>query len=381
MDSIHVNIGLFDAHCHPTDIMASIDDISFMKARCLTIMASRSQDQELVSKVAWQYPLRAREDLDETSRRYVVPSFGWHPWFSYQMYDDSAGKSNVPIDKLQHYRNVLTPTPEDDQFLESLTEPIALSRFIHDTEVRLQHHPIALVGEIGIDRAFRLPVGPFHSPCPVNDKPNIHDAKQYTPGSREGRGLTPYKVHIDHQLVVLRAQLELAARLRRPVSVHCVQGHGVIFDLFQSMWAGHERLSKRQLKRRQSVSGAHEHEADMDIDGQPRLPYPQRVCMHSFSGPVDPLRQFFHPTVPVDFYFSFSHLINFSNIGSSKAVDVVRAVPDDRILVESDYHCAGKEMDELLEKVVNRVCEIKQWTLEDGARQLRTNWERFVFGD
>ena len=381
MDLIHDSIGLFDAHCHPTDIMASIDKISSMKARCLTIMASRSQDQQLVAEVASRYSLRAREDLDKRSGRYVVPAFGWHPWFSHQIYDDSTGKSSEPLEKLKHYRQVLTPTPEDDEFLETLPEPIALSQYIHDTELLLQQYPVALVGEIGIDRASRLPVGPYYPPGLVNDQIHSHDPEQCTPGSREGRALTPYKVQIDHQRLVLRAQLELAARLRLPVSVHCVQGHGVMFELFQSMWAGHERPSRRELKRRQSVSGAHAYEIDMDIDGQPRLPYPQRICMHSFSGPADPLRQFFHPRVPVDFYFSFSHLINFSNIGSSKAVDVVRAVPDDRVLIETDYNCAGNDMDELLERVLQCVCEIKQWTLEDGARQLRANWERFIFGD
>jgi len=61
-------------------------------------------------------------------------------------------------------------------------------------------------------------------------------------------------------------------------------------------------------------------------------------------------------------------------------VQVIKDLHEDRLLVESDLHCAGDEMDHLLEDVARRICRIKNWPLEKGLRRFRENWERFVHG-
>ncbi len=72
--------------------------------------------------------------------------------------------------------------------------------------------------------------------------------------------------------------------------------------------------------------------------------------------------------------------MNFSS-RSQKAVDAIKVVPDDRILIESDLHSAGNEMDRLLEEIARLVCEIKGWSLIEGVERLAGNWRRFVFGE
>lgn len=60
-------IPLYDAHCHPTDTFATVDEIPRLRIAGLCIMATRATDQELVSTTAKQYPDK------------VVPCFGFHP--------------------------------------------------------------------------------------------------------------------------------------------------------------------------------------------------------------------------------------------------------------------------------------------------------------
>jgi Tat protein secretion system quality control protein TatD with DNase activity len=144
------------------------------------------------------------------------------------------------------------------------------------------------------------------------------------------------------------------------------------------MWKGHERSSKRAKKK----VNADSMELD-DVDpGQPKngLPYPPRICMHSYSGSPDALKQFLAPSVPADVYFSFSSLINFSGLTDEKTKSVIKALPDDRILIESDFHCAGEKMDHLLKEIALAVCSIKGWELKQGVKQLKENYLRFIFG-
>jgi TatD DNase family protein len=85
----------------------------------------------------------------------------------------------------------------------------------------LVNNPRAFCGEIGIDKV----------------------AKYWPTGI----------VEFDLQLEAFKAQLALAARLKRPVSVHCVQAHGALVDIL--------RAAKDEL--------------------------PPAIALHSFSGKVD----------------------------------------------------------------------------------------------
>lgn len=390
-DDFPWDIGIYDAHCHPTDTMGTVPSIRDMKAATLTVMATRGQDQELV--------VQAAQDLnglkDKTKEDKILPCFGWHPWFSHQILDDTQpdAPTTSPTDeaklKQTHYTAVLTPSPsEDPDFIQSLPTPKPLSILISETRTRLKQFPTALVGEIGLDKSFRLPGAWTSQELDSRDE-------QLTPGSREGRRLSPYKVKLDHQRAVLKAQLRLAGEMQRAVSIHSVQAHGAVYDLLKELWAGHERvvMSRRARERQQDAEGAlssEEEENDMNGSSESKkilpkkapahLPFPPRICMHSYSGPVEPIRQFLNKSNPSDVYFSFSTVINFSGAPARKVSDVIKALSDDRILIESDLHVAGPQMDAYLEDVARQICELRGWELRAGVKQLADNWKRFVFG-
>jgi Tat protein secretion system quality control protein TatD with DNase activity len=157
-------------------------------------------------------------------------------------------------------------------YCESLPES-----WLADLERLVQQHPGCLVGEIGL--------------CKVARWVRKHEAGK--------------QVALDHQRRVFAQQLELAARYDRPVSIHCVSLHRVLLDVLLA---------------------------------QPRLP--PRIAFHSFTGTAHHVRQLQTKIHGSELYFGFSHLVNHAMCTSDKerrqGREAVRAVPPDRILVESD---------------------------------------------
>ena len=385
------HLGVFDAHCHPTDTPSCIESISRMKAKALTIMATRGEDQDIVAEFTERLGVTPSSvaslmntDSDRTTDARVVPSFGWHPWFSHQIHTDASSDSGSAfgeVDKIRHYQSVITPVPEDEDFLKALPDPRPLSGLLEQLRNFLQQYPYALVGEVGLDRSFMLT---------ENLLPNVNKERNpdMTPGGREGRRLSHFKVSIDHQRTILAAQLKLAGEMQRAVSIHGVAAHGVLFQSLRETWRGYEKevLSKRERKQRESMVEAHDEENEASDGYSPSGPsttslsYPPRICLHYYSGPPDTLRDYFHPSVPAEIFCSFSLLVNLKSSTATKTVDVIKAVPDDRVLVESDLHCAGEQMDELIERMIRCICKAKGWSLEQGVKKLRSNWLCFIFG-
>jgi len=381
------HIGVFDAHCHPTDTMSSLDKIPGMKAAALTIMATRGQDQDLVVQAAEKLGVSKEtrclgHENEKDPQCAIIPSFGWHPWFSHQIYDDSEKDLkdlSSERQKRDHYKEVIVPSPDDDSFIQDLPDLRPLSGLLAQIRENLTKYPLALVGEIGLDRSFRIPESQDSHPINNPVEPDL------TPGGREGRRLSPYRVDMAHQRKLLKAQLQLAGEMQRAVSVHGVAAHGILFETLQETWKGHEKevVSKRTRKRKGSVPAAHDHEDEsLTCKQEPASakPFPPRICLHSFSGPPDQVKQYLNPNIPALIFFSFSQVINFSTT-STKAVDAMKAVPKDRILIESDLHCAGERMDGLLEEIARSICGIKGWRLEEGVARLASNWKHFALGE
>jgi Tat protein secretion system quality control protein TatD with DNase activity len=389
--------------------MASVGSIPDMRARALTVMATRSQDQRLVADIAADLGVKDMEAMWSRERRQgrLIPSFGWHPWFSHQLYDDSAtGSAAADIEsedeqkkkkkkkKAAHYEAVLVPAPTDAAFIDALPPPAPLSSFIASTRALLEAHPHALVGEIGLDKVFRLP-----QQWDLSDAAARDDG--LTPGGREGRTLSPHRVRMPHQEAVLTAQLHLAGELGRAVSVHGVQAHGALYDALAKTWKGHEREVVSRRQRRQVAPGAEDTSGDDDDDDDDDgddgerhkvsrrrraatkgcMPFPPRICLHSFSGSVEVVKQYLNPSVPAAIFFSFSSAVNLGTESvRAKVADMIRMVPEDRLLVESDLHTAGQVMDDALEDMYREVCRIRGWDLEDGVKKIGRNFDEFIFG-
>jgi len=382
------HLGVYDAHCHPTDTMSSMHELETMKTRILTVMATREEDQELVLAAAEEYGMQSSHPRQWTRKECIVPCFGWHPWFSHQMYlsDDETtlptmqnpekeNKEKLTGEaKIKHYQAILQParpdpSEEDRQLFLALPDPTPFSAFLSHTRKQLQRHPYALIGEIGLDRAFRIP-----EPWTLNPEPWRTRNTTLTLGGREGRRLTPFRTSPHHQRRIFQLQLQLAAAMGRAVSVHGVQAHGMLLDAMQELWTGHEQAVVPTGTRAASAP-----------DAKPApCPYPPRICLHSYSGNPSSFQQYLRPGIPARVFASFSTAINLAGAvgGTTPAAfaEMVRTVPDHMLLVESDLDRAGEELDARLEDMVRRLCEIKGWGLEDGVVRLGRNWRAFVFG-
>ena len=73
------------------------------------------------------------------------------------------------------------------------------------------------------------------------------------------------------------------------------------------------------------------------------------------------------------FYFGFSSVIN---LRSPKTQGVIKAVPDDRLLLESDL-CDPSEAEDELRTMLAIIADVKGWSVNEAARITRENAERF----
>jgi len=168
-------------------------------------------------------------------------------------------------------------------FLHEVSEDT--SQWIKELEDRLQTNPNAMVGEIGLDG--------FH----------------FDPETEE---LTS---SMERQVEAFRLQMELAARLARPVSIHTVQCFGPLFDAIHQI-----KKDAKQNNIQQAL--------------------PPKMYFHAFGGKAATIDQLLAMCgkQPGQVYFGFAPIINFR---SPKTADVVRRCGIERLVLETDHEDAA----------------------------------------
>lgn len=224
------------------------------------------------------------------------------------------------------------------ELMSSFPEPMLFSTFAKDTlQPLLTAFPHAMLGEVGLDRSFRIP------------RPHI-DAKtnRESEGSeRTPKHFTQFKTPIEHQLRLLTEQLEIAFSLNRNVSMHSVQAQGQTVELLVSLETKSQHWPHCKSK----------------------------ICLHSYGGSADTVKRIYkmHKT---RVYFSFSTTINAR---LQRLEELIQAVPDDRLLIESDFNDIRKSEMRMWE-ILRVVCTAKQWTATQAPRILQENWKGFSGG-
>jgi Tat protein secretion system quality control protein TatD with DNase activity len=156
----------------------------------------------------------------------ILAAYGLHPWFCH-----AVSLAAVLPSRREHYEALFDGQAIPDGLIDRLPEPRRLPNILHALERNLVDHPDAMVGEIGLDKSFRLPdIGGYIAP---------HSMK---PDERADVSLTQLKTPMAHQVAVCEAQVDVAVRLRRPASLHCVTAQGPMLELMA-------RLKKRHGER------------------------------------------------------------------------------------------------------------------------------------
>jgi Tat protein secretion system quality control protein TatD with DNase activity len=326
-DVLHL---LTDAHCHPTDDPAPWENIDALSSKLKNVkigrvcaMSTSNRDQAFVAQLARELPGK------------IVPAFGYHPWFSHKIAVKETDTVQIP-DAETHYRRVLgksRDSEELDMLVKHLEKPRTLDEIIAELRKNLMDHPSSILGEVGIDRVFRLPKDP-RGWSREPDEEAQQDEAELSLGRRK-RPLSSLSPSIEHQLAVVKAQIAVAIELGRSVSLHSVRAGGALMQLFDDLskaYPGELRLSKRERKRRDFQTSESEQEGS---NGR-TAPFDRiNIDLHSCTLSAEMIQQLQRKYANV--FVSFSLAIN------SRQRDFeaqLRACDPHRLLIESDWHSA-----------------------------------------
>ncbi|KAG7661268.1 scn1 [[Candida] subhashii] len=262
----------------------------------------------------------------------IVPYFGIHPWFSHLFTIDDIDSENCSKEqKHNHYNKVLKPQPTQE-LLQCLPNPINLYNHLQSIRNIITKYPNLIygIGEIGLDKLFRVPNDGYHG----NFKYPIKGPHK----------LSPSRVIFEHQRIIFCEQLKLANELNKQISIHCVRGHGIVYDEF--------------LKY-QNIPA---------------------ILLHSYTGTIEHanawIRKFKKLKTGQKLYFSLSNYINGDEPKREVLEQLLEALKDDQVLIETDIsvdrHFNTNTINEYLQQLIDIYEKINSVKAID-ANQIRKN--------
>jgi Tat protein secretion system quality control protein TatD with DNase activity len=213
-------------------------------------MASRRSDQSRVAELARSHPSKVIPAFGTCVLYLSLPTIspcteGYHPWFSHLISLEVV--PDTPEAKEAHYRSLFLPDNSKNSSKENninafnkvvsgLPHPFPLPDLIsmirgHLTEFMAAHqsdpakYPKPMLGEVGLDRSFRVPFSAYRESEP--------------PEPEDGPKLTPFFVPIEHQETILKAQLDLAIEIGVNVSLHSVKAPAQTQAVFKQVLEKH----------------------------------------------------------------------------------------------------------------------------------------------
>lgn len=311
-----------DSHCHIScqpkseDAQRLINSLEGMAFQKYNIMSTNPWDLDF---------LLSLKGMDH--QNLVIPYLGIHPWYSHLF-------SFTTITKEEHYTAVLSEVTLE--LLEVLPEPVLVDKHLQKIEKFAsslkESGQLLGIGEIGLDKLFRVP-----------------NSGYFGSNHRQEPKLTKSKVRIEHQMAIFKVQLELAERIRVPVSLHCVKAHGPLYDVIR--------------------------------DHSKQCPH---LILHSYSGSLHQAQRWIKDFKKQNrkLSFSFSKFVNGKpeKIGDFNAL--LDALDDLQILVETDYpldeYILNGKQDEYsmaMESIQTTIGEFKGWSPEFSRHVLNMNSE------
>lgn len=238
---------LFDTHCHLSPVVThqryenlkcqlkkKLDDeksSDIWKHPCLNMMSTNFIDYQLIYDLSKDYP------------RFINPNYGVHPWFSHLFTFEDFTQINEHLTQMEikrrHYSSVFQPKKQiSDELLLALPVPIYFPKFIKKIERFLLENPNSGIGEIGIDKVFRVPQCGYIGSKECQEWINEPELKSNIFERNERTDRSPFRTSMDHQVKILKQFLLLARKLNRHVSLHCVGNDGKLFNILNDVFKG-----------------------------------------------------------------------------------------------------------------------------------------------